>query len=724
MQINPLMPRSRNSLLIRLKSFSDQLSKGTIILDFHEKSFPILHVNNDFLQLTGYNNDALFGQSITMFNGQKTNLDTCSDLLHSLKEGVSNSFTLLHYSKDGSAFWNHIMVHPIRDQFNAIQYLLLTCEDHTTQALNKMLSKLEHEVYAEIDNGDNLQSILTLISEKIENYYIRNVYCTIHLIENHNKIKSIGSHSLPLHIIQQLEIPKISPTICSNTQQVHLNKLVLSNNVKKQFQEHQLNIVKTSWTKSILTPQQQIFGVLTLLHEENTELKQDDLDYLNRLTLLIQLAVNYAEQKLELRRLAFYDMDTNLPNIPYFQKTLKQWIDNGYEGIITLIHPSEFNNLVDLYGRKAGDDLLRQMVERLQQSSTSGEEFIARFSNSIIIAKKGSFQHLAVNQSRIQLLTTDPYQYNGKRNYITVKIGISHFHNTSVVEDCIHQADIALTKARSLNGTNIAFFEEDSNKKLAEEMETFNQLVYGIQNDEFTVHLQPKINIDTLEIEGFEALSRWTSHVLGEVSPAIFIPIAEKSGKIREIDCLNFKTILSWLQKRIDEGKKIYPIAINISPDYFYGVDFLSEIESTFQQFDVPAKYIRFEVTESIELVDFTKAKEILQKLKKIGIESSIDDFGVGFSSLSYLPHLPFSEIKIDRSFINSMRDPGVYAVVQTIIQLAQNIYMRAIAEGIETKEQLMMLQAMGCPAGQGYYFYKPMPLQKIDQLLDLQEVY
>lgn len=724
MQTNPLMPLSRNRLLIWLKSFSDQLSKGTVILDFHEKSLPILHVNNDFLQLTSYSKDALIGQNITIFNGQKTNLNTYDELTKALKKGASNSFTLLHYSKDGSAFWNHMTIHPIRDQHDAVQYLLLTCEDHTTQALNKMLSKLEHEVYEEINNGDNLQSILTLISEKIENYYIRNVYCTIHLIENQNKIKSVGSHSLPLHIVQQLEIPEISPNIYSNNQAVYFKELVLTEYIANQFQKHQLNSVKTLWTKPILTPQQQIFGILTLLHEENVELKEDDLNYLNRLALLIQLAVNYAEQKLKLQRLAFYDIDTNIPNIPYFQKTLKQWIDEGYEGFIALIHPSEFNNLVDLYGRKAGDDLLRQMAERLQESTTPGEEFIARFSNSIIIAKKIPSQHLDTYQSRIKQLTKESYSINGKHNYITVKIGISYFDQTSLVEDCIHQADIALTKARSINGTNVAHFEEDSNKKLAEEMETFNQLVYSIQNEEFTVHLQPKINIHTLKIEGFEALSRWNSHVLGNVSPAIFIPIAEKSGKIKEIDSLNFKIILSWLQNRMIQGKIVYPIAINISPDYFYDVDFLTEVEHTYRQFDVPAKYIRFEVTESIELVDFTKAKEILQQLKKIGIECSIDDFGVGFSSLSYLSHLPFSEIKIDRSFINSMKDPGVYAVVQTIIQLAPNIYMRAIAEGIETKEQLMMLQAMGCPAGQGYYFYKPMPLEKIDQLLDLQAAY
>lgn len=723
MQINPLLPLSRDSLFIWLKSFSDQLSKGTIIIDIQEKSLPILYSNHVFSQLSGYCSEALTGQSIAILNGQKTNMGTFNELLYSLEKGIPNKFTLLHYSKLSSPFWNYICVHPIRDQHDVVQFLFLTCEDHTNQALNKMLSKLEREVYTEIDNGDNLECILSLITEKIENYYIRNVYCTIHLIGKQNKIKAIGAHSLPLHIIQQLDILHSPSTIGFNTRAVYIKELTLAENVTKQFQEHQLNLVKTSWIKPILTPQQQVFGILTLLHEENTELKQEDLNYLNRVSLLIQLAINYAEQKLELQRLAFYDIDTNIPNVHFFQKVLNQWIETENTGCIALIHPNEFNNLVDLYGPKAGDALLQQMVERLNQLPASGEEFIARFANSIIIAKKNPIQDPSSYQEQLYPLTDVPYLINEKKNYVTLKIGISYFHPDSNMEDCIHQADIALTKACSINGTNVALFEEDSNKKLAEEMETFNQLIYGIQNGEFTVHLQPKINMTTLEIEGFEALSRWDSSVLGSVSPATFIPIAEKCGKIKEIDSLNFKTILSWLQQRLAQGKKIYPIAINISPDYFYHANFLPDVEHIFNQFDVPATYIRFEVTESIELVDFTRAKEILQRLKKIGIESSIDDFGVGFSSLSYLPHLPFSEIKIDRSFINSMKKPGVYTVVQTIIQLAQSIYMRAIAEGVETEEQLKMLQAMGCPAGQGYYFYKPMALDAIDQLIDRQNV-
>lgn len=259
-------------------------------------------------------------------------------------------------------------------------------------------------------------------------------------------------------------------------------------------------------------------------------------------------------------------------------------------------------------------------------------------------------------------------------------------------------------------------FEESITIHIQKQMNTLNQLSYGIQHDEFTIHLQPKINFKTLAIEGFEALSRWHSHILGVVS--IFIPIAEQAGKIKEIDTLVLRKVLQWLQQQLQNDLQIVPIAINISPDHFYDQTFLEDLLTLIQLYQVPPTYIKLEVTESIELVDFKKAAAILVALQQFGIDCSIGDFGVGFSSLSYLPQLPFSEIKIDRSFINTMDDPGVHAVVQTIIQLAKNLNMRAVVEGIETIEQVNMLRAMDCPVGQGYYFYKPMSLEGATGLL------
>ncbi|HSO56724.1 MAG TPA: EAL domain-containing protein, partial [Paenisporosarcina sp.] len=212
---------------------------------------------------------------------------------------------------------------------------------------------------------------------------------------------------------------------------------------------------------------------------------------------------------------------------------------------------------------------------------------------------------------------------------------------------------------------------------------------------------------------------RWHSPELGQVPPDVFIPAAENSGKIRAIEQVILFKALTWLQNRKRMGKKILPVAINISTDHFFHPYFVADLRNTVKKFGIPSKYVRIEITESIGLVDFELAKNIFGQLKLAGFESSVDDFGMGFSSLSYLQQLPVSEIKIDRSFISKIENEGTLAIVRTIVQLAANLNMQSIAEGIETVEQLTILRTIGCNCGQGFYFYKPMSFDQMDIILD-----
>ncbi|WP_336046814.1 EAL domain-containing protein [Solibacillus ferritrahens] len=722
MTIDQSIPLSKDRLFNWLKTLSNQLSKGTLIIDINDENLSILHANPYFFKLTSFENEQIINQNISILNGKRTSKKSIEALNLHLKSGSPKKLTILHYNKEGSAFWNSITLHPIRNNENIIQYILLTCEDTTEETLNKMIYKLEHEVYQAIDHESNLQSILNLISEKIELFYIRDVYCTIHLYNENYDIKSIGSYTLPVHVINKLAFFEIKSNSNFNKSAIYLKDFTdtpLYNDISENYE---LGTIQGSWTKLILTPQNEISGILTLFNQDSTELKQIDINYLNRLTLLIQLAIKYAEQKIQLRHLAFYDVETNLPNLHYFKTQFSKWLNTGDSGFAAIIHPAEFNKIVDLYGRSAGADLLSQMANRLSEYLAVDDVLISRFSNSIVLGVKGESDSFTSYYQQIELLTLIPYLIDDKETYITIKIGYTNFDQSLTVDQIIHQSDIALSKARNRSGNSFEAYEENSTKQLIEEMEIFNQLAYALHHEEFLVYLQPKINFTTLEVEGFEALSRWNSSRLGFISPIKYIPIAEQTGKIKDIDLLNFKHILSWLQNRLNKGKKILPVSLNISPDHFYDPLFLENIRNIFNQFNIPPQYIKLEVTESIELVDLSRAKEILNQLNALGIECSIDDFGVGFSSLSYLPQLPFSEIKIDRSFVSSMNEPGMYAIVQTIILLAKNIKMRAIAEGIETKEQLVMLQQLGCPAGQGYYFYKPMSINDAEQLLDIEK--
>ena len=716
------IPLSKEQLRCWVNQIAEQHTKGAIIVDPHSETFPIIYCNDAFIKMTGYTNEEIVGQSLHFMNGKKTNEAMVCRLQETLQRKESFHLKLIHYKQDGTAFWHEMTGHPMKDTNNDVQLLLIYCDNTTSSALTRMISKLEVEVYEHLENDLNDTMIYQLITEKIETHYLRNAYCVIQLMQADGTLYVTGHGSLPLRIAQQLtdEYKEQYTTTYTDNEEI-IETMVTSKNLHfKQFLNSDIDLmISGSWIKPIFSKAKNLKGYITLYYNEFEKLDQTDVYFLNRIAALITLAQKYGDQKRELRKLAYYDTAIDIPNAHYFRLKLDEWIKEGKEGIVILIQPSEYSNIVDLYGRSFGDELLKQMVERLNLHRNQHIEFIARFSNALIIASCVDHEKLQQYDSRVRPLTIIPYFLSEKETYITLKIGVGFFTEHSTSDDTIRQADIALSKARQQSGTSIAYFESEIDEKLKLEMDTMNQLTHGLNNDEFTIHLQPKMNMKTGRIDGFEALSRWHSSTLGNVPPSIFIPLAEQSGHIKEIDITVIKKVLSWLESRLHKGLRVAPVAVNISPDYFYDESFLEQFKEVIKDYDVPLHLLKLELTESIELVDFTKAKETLTELKQLGIDSAIDDFGVGFSSLSYLPKLPFTEIKIDRSFVSALNDPGMYAVIQTIIQLASNLQMKAVAEGIETLEQFITLKNMGCHIGQGYYLHKPMPLEVASALLD-----
>lgn len=234
--------------------------------------------------------------------------------------------------------------------------------------------------------------------------------------------------------------------------------------------------------------------------------------------------MKYVEQQQELKQLAYIDMSTGIPNFNYFHNTLTQWVEKNIEGSILLIQPSEYSSIVDLYGRKIGDELIRQLINRIEPFINNKNQVIyGRFSNSSFILAV-TLPEYELDQFISQLLqvTAAPIPIANREIFITLKIGISPFDNTMSIDESVRRADTALTKARYQKGAVVSFFEAETDGEIQRELDILNQLRFGIQNEEFTVHLQPKVNLMTAEIEGFEALARWYSPVLGNVSPRIY----------------------------------------------------------------------------------------------------------------------------------------------------------------------------------------------------------
>jgi len=434
----------------------------------------------------------------------------------------------------------------------------------------------------------------------------------------------------------------------------------------------------------------------------------------------VALAYSYAKTQKMIWDLAYMDITTGLPNRHSFLNKVEKDKEHGQCGYIKILKPSEFHQIVELYGREAGDELLRQIAKRLNEEKDEYNEYIARFTSSSLILSSVTSQATFQNyEKRIKEIIRQPFIIGGKHIFITLKTGIAFYNDDIKIADAIRFADNALSFAANKPGTHMEIFTQERNDVLEQQMTVLNHLSQALKNKEISVHLQPKVDLRTGEIQSIEALARWISPKLGFVSPAVFIPVAESAGKVREIDVQILEIVLSWLAERKKMGKNLVRVAVNISPDHFYYVHFVQDIVNLVRKFDIDPEYIILEVTENIGLVDFQSAFTIIQELKSYGFKTSVDDFGTGFSSLSYLQRLPFTELKIDRSFINAINDAATLAIVRSIIQLALNLGMTSVAEGIENEEQVEILRALGCTVGQGYFYYKPMPIEQLDKILD-----
>lgn len=428
-----------------------------------------------------------------------------------------------------------------------------------------------------------------------------------------------------------------------------------------------------------------------------------------------------AIEKEKVQKLAYTDPISGLNNYNYFLDTFQEKILNVSSGFVLLLQPSDYIQIVDTFGKTQLALLQGEIEQRIREELADIEIVVSRATEaSLIVFGTCPEEEIEDYLQKLLAITRNSFKLNEVDLFISLSIGVvSLSYYNGNIDDLVRYADIALSQARKRPGNSIVTYKEEYAIEISKKMEIQNELIRAIKNKEISVHLQPKIKIETEEVVGFEALARWYSDTLGHVSPVVFIEAAESLGKIQEVDTLVLEQVLSWLKNRKERNLQLYQVAVNISPSHFYIPTFVEDMLRLVNKYEIEPKYIKLELTESVGLVDLERAKEILDKLHQYGFESSVDDFGIGFSSLSYLNQLPVSEIKIDRSFVNKLHENKGSTIVQTIIQLAKNMGLNTVAEGIETEEQLNLIREMACPTAQGFYFYKPMPIELVDKLIE-----
>jgi diguanylate cyclase (GGDEF)-like protein/PAS domain S-box-containing protein len=423
---------------------------------------------------------------------------------------------------------------------------------------------------------------------------------------------------------------------------------------------------------------------------------------------------------------AQHDVLTGLPNRSLLQDRLGQAVAyasrSGNPVWVMLIDLDRFKFVNDSMGHKAGDVLLMTVAARLR-SSLRDTDTVARLSGDefVVILSEHSDQPLSPDiVQRVMDSVAQPVMLGPKEFFVTCSIGVAAFPSDGTPADSlIEHADIAMYRAKKLGRNNFQFYTPAMNEESLERVRIESALRNALERNEFVLHYQPQVDLQTGRIVGMEALIRWKHPELGMVPPSRFIGIAEDTGLIVPIGAWVMRTACAQNKAWQDAGLGKLRVAVNLSARQFSAADLVPGIEAVLQDTGLDPSCLELELTESLFMSDVTPAVELLHRMKSLGINLSIDDFGTGYSSFSYLSRFPIDVLKIDRSFVNDItHDANDAAIVASIIALAHNLRLSVIAEGVETAEQLDYLRHQGCDEMQGYYFSKPLPTQEFEQLL------
>lgn len=417
-----------------------------------------------------------------------------------------------------------------------------------------------------------------------------------------------------------------------------------------------------------------------------------------------------------LSKFAFYDPLTNLPNRRQFVFTLEQAITQASSEqskfSIIFIDVDNFKQVNDTLGHSAGDELLQKVAEQLQ-SSIDSEGVVARLGGDefvILLEHRADHAYLEKMLSSLRDSFVQPFTIHGQITFVQMSLGIASYPIDGVTqEELLKHADIAMYKAKELGGNNHRFFDEKMNELVIKKDQIERMLRLALERNEFSVHYQLQIEATTGKIRGFEALVRWKSPELGLVSPEDFIPIAEKTGLITQIDeWVMYQACLKNVELQHQFG---YPflMSVNISALQLGRADFVDKVQLILNETKMKPEHLEVEITESILVESFESSICILRKLKNLGVKIAQDDFGTGYSSLNYLTLLPIHTLKIDRSLIQNMTSATAEkTIIESIIHLAHKLGHDVVAEGVETKEQYILLKEWNCDFVQGYYFSRP----------------
>jgi len=428
----------------------------------------------------------------------------------------------------------------------------------------------------------------------------------------------------------------------------------------------------------------------------------------------------------ELERLAYYDPLTGLPNRALFKDRLQHEIDvaarRPSQVALLFIDLDRFKYVNDTLGHEAGDTLLLEAAARIKKDIRSsdtlarlgGDEFTLIIADADDVADAGHIARKIIDS------LAEVFVVDGREVFIGASVGIAVYPDDGrSVSALTKNADTAMYLAKQSGRSTYRFFKQQMNAQNERRMAVEASLRRAIENQEFILHYQPKIDLGSRSVAGFEALLRWQHPEFGLIPPGEFIPLAEETGLILPISKWVLHAATAQLREWHAAGHTELDVAVNLCAMQFQDQQLVEDVTDALRTAGIEARYLELELTESLLMVDADRALSLMKHLRELGVKLSIDDFGVGYSSLSYLKRFPIQALKIDRSFVrDAVENPEDAAIVSAVTSLAATLQLKVVAEGVETDAQQALLTACGCDLAQGYLYARPLPASEVEAFL------
>ncbi len=433
------------------------------------------------------------------------------------------------------------------------------------------------------------------------------------------------------------------------------------------------------------------------------------------------------ETERQLAEIAFIDPLTNLPNRAGVQMNLETKLQNKLENLaVFFIDIDDFKLLNDSLGHERGDDILRQVANRLSNTLKGAQKQVGRVSgDEFLVVTSLTAQQDAIRLAKdILHLFTSPVIIDEIEIFLGASIGIAlapdHSQNA---EQLIIFADLAMHDAKRTGKNTFRLYTQELSFNAKTQVKIETELRNALANGDVQPFFQPIVSLHNNSIIGTETLARWYGNDGTVISPTVFIPVAERTGMITDLDLMILHQASQHLKTWEAQGLKEIYISSNLSGRHFQRKTIVQSIRAVIDRYGLRPDQLNLELTETIYMEHLEQVKKQIEELSAIGLKTSLDDFGTGYSSLSYLQSIPFHTLKIDRSFIWNLPDESAITLLKMIMGLAQATGLRTLAEGIETQEQLKIVSDLGCELGQGYLFSPPVPADAFAKLLKLEKL-